>query len=42
VNIFDVHVLSVIKASEEYETIAEGMKTSLDKINAFLKIHTSL
>ncbi|XP_065920008.1 uncharacterized protein [Dysidea avara] len=33
----DVHVLSVIKASEEYETIAEGMKGSLDKINSLLK-----
>ncbi|XP_065907727.1 uncharacterized protein [Dysidea avara] len=33
----DVHLLSVIKASEEYETIAEGMKGSLDKINSLLK-----
>ena len=33
----DVHVLSVIKASEDYENIARGMKGSLDKINALLK-----
>jgi len=33
----DVHVIAAMKASEEYETIAEGMKTSLDKINRFLK-----
>jgi len=33
----DVHVLSVIKAAEDYENIATGMKGSLDKINALLK-----
>ena len=33
----DVHVLSVIKASENYDTIAEGMKGSLDQINRLLQ-----
>jgi len=30
-------VLSVIKAAEDYENIAEGMKGPLDKINALIK-----
>jgi len=30
-------ILSVIKAAENYDTIAAGMKDSLDKINALLK-----
>jgi len=35
--IADVHVLSVIKAAEDYNNIAEGMKGPLDKINALLR-----
>jgi len=33
----DVHVVAVMKASEEYETILEGMRETLDKINRLLK-----
>ena len=34
--ILDVHVISVIKAEENYENIAQGMKGSLSSINRLI------
>ena len=33
----DVHVLSVIKAAETYDNIAQGMKEPLEQINQLIK-----